>query len=188
MTCFIGTLDFDFIGVDFGDGGTDSGDGGTLFGGSIRWLFKFVHGDVVPLPALGSFLLIYEWGGAMLGNYYWNTAGDLKQAGVIAAWSFIPALLLTKMTGFFLRPMFIALKGTEGEAKPVIGRHGRVRSGTLDESAGQIEVEDPEVPLLLNARLLPGAEPLSRGDQVIVESHDKERDVYFVKHLTNTET
>jgi hypothetical protein len=188
ITCFIGTLDLDFIGVDFGDGGADSGDGGTLFGGSIRWLFKFIHGDVVPLPALGSFLLVYEWGSVMLGNHYWNPDEDLKQAGVIAVWSLIPAFILTKMTGAMLRPMFYALKGTEGEAKPVIGRKGRVRSKTLDESSGQIEVEDPEVPLLLNARLAPGTEALSRGDLVVVESHDKERDVYFVNHLTNTES
>lgn len=188
IACFIGTLDFDFIGVDFGDGGTDSGDSGTLFGGSVRWLFKFVHGDVVPLPALGSFLLVYEWGCVMLGNLYWNPTEDMKQAGIIAAWSLIPALGLTKLTGYFLRPMFFALKGTEGEAKPVIGRQGRVRSGTLDESAGQVEVEDPEVPLLINARLAPAADPLSKGDLVVVESHDKDRDIYYVKHLTNIES
>jgi hypothetical protein len=188
ITCFIGTLDFDFIGVDFGDGGVDSGDGGTLFGGSIRWLFKFMHGDVVPLPALASFMLVYEWGGTMLGNYFWNPTEDLKTAAIVAAWALIPAVGFTKMTGSLLRPMFFALKGTEGEAKPVVGRQGRVRSGVLDEISGQVEVEDPEVPLLINARLLPGSAPRSKGDLVVVESHDKERDVYFVKHLTDIES
>lgn len=183
MVCFIGTLDFDFIGIDFGDGGADSGDGGTLFGGSIRWLFKFVHGDVVPLPALGSFLLMFEWGCVMLGNHFWNPSMDIKLAGVIAAVSFIPAVGLTKFTGFMLRPMFEALKGTEGQAKPVVGRNGVVRSGSLDETSGQVEVEDPEVPLLINARLAPGEPPLSKGDQVVVESHDMDRDVYLVKPL-----
>lgn len=188
ITCFMGTLDFDFIGVDFGDGGVDSGDGGSLFGGSIRWLFKFVHGDVVPLPALGSFLLVYEWGGTMLGNHFWNPTEDLKQAAIIAAWSLVPAVGFTKLTGSLLRPMFFALKGTEGEAKPVISRQGRVRSGTLDESSGQVEVEDPEVPLLINARLTPGSAPLSKGDLVVVASHDKDRDVYLVMPLTNIES
>ena len=183
MICFIGTLDFDFIGVDFGDGGVDSGDGGTLFGGSIRWLFKFVHGDVVPLPALGSFLLMFEWGCVMLGNHFWHPDLDLKQAGIIAAVSFIPAIGLTKFTGFMLRPMFKALRGTEGQAMPVVGRKGRVRSGVLDETSGQVEVEDPEVPLLINARLAPGEHSLSKGDQVVVERHDKQRDLYFVKAL-----
>ena len=54
--------------------------------------------------------------------------------------------------------------------------------------AGQVEVEDPEVPLLINARLAPAADPLSKGDLVVVESHDKDRDVYYVKHLTNIES
>lgn len=187
MVCFLGTLDFDFIGVDFGDAGMDSGDGGTLFGGSVRWLFKFVHGDVVPLPALGSFLLVFEWGCVMLGNHFWNPDEQIKQAAIIAAVAFVPAVGLTKFTGLMLRPMFEALSGTEGQAKPVIGREGRVRSGVLDEASGQVEVEDPEVPLLINARLTPGGIPLSKGDRVIVEDHDKDRDIYHVKPLPNVE-
>ena len=99
IACFIGTLDFDFIGVDFGDGGTDSGDSGTLFGGSVRWLFKFVHGDVVPLPALGSFLLVYEWGCVMLGNLYWNPTEDMKQAGIIESAVFEPIEWTTSVAG-----------------------------------------------------------------------------------------
>ncbi len=183
--CFIGTLDFDFIGVDFGDGGADSGDGVTLFGGTVRWLFRFVHGDEVPLAALASFFLTYEWGGAMLGNLFLNPAAELGTAGWIALGASVPALLLTKLTAHALRPMFRVLRGTEGEAKPVIGRRGRVRSRVLDARSGQVEVEDPEVPLLINAQLAPAAPALSRGDRVVVVSHDRDRDTYRVEALTD---
>lgn len=185
VACFIGTLDFDFIGVDFGDGGMDSGDGVTLFGGTVRWLFRFVHGDEVPIVALGSFLLVFQWGCVMAGNHLWNPDEDLKQAGTIAAGSLVPALLLTKFTGFLVRPMFRILKGTEGQAKPVIGRHGRVRSRVVDGHSGQVEVEDPEVPLLINAHVAAGSEALVRGDQVVVTSHDDDRDAYLVTPLTD---
>lgn len=188
IACFIGTLDFDFIGVDFGDGGIDSGDGVTLFGGTVRWLFRFVHGDDVPIMALASFLLVFEWGGVMLGNYFWNPDEDLRQAGFIAAGAFVPALLLTKFTGLALSPMFRILKGTEGEAKPVIGRHGHVRSRVLDDRSGQVEVEDPEVPLLINARIASNEEALVRGDRVIVKSHDGDRDTYLVTLSTDPNT
>lgn len=180
IACFIGTLDFDFIGVDFGEGGVDTGDGVTLFGGTVRWLFRFVHGDEVPVAALGSFLLVFEWGCVMLGNHFWNPDENLKQAGIIAAVSLVPALFFTKFTGLCLSPMFRILKGSEGQAKPVIGRQGRVRSGVLDDRSGQVEVEDPEVPLLINAHVASGAEALVRGDLVVVESHDADRDTYLV--------
>ena len=183
VACFIGTLDFDFIGVDFGDGGVDSGDGVTLFGGTVRWLFRFVHGDEVPIVALGSFLLVFEWGCVMAGNHLWNLEEDLQRAGVIAAAAFVPALILTKLTGFLLSPMFRILKGTEGEAKPVVGRHGRVRSRVLDDRSGQVEVEDPEVPLLINAHVAAGAAALVRGDHVVVASRDADRDTYLVTLL-----
>ncbi|MEM1085460.1 MAG: hypothetical protein AAGI48_15215 [Verrucomicrobiota bacterium] len=182
IVCMIGSLDFDMIGIDFGEGGADSGQGGSLFGGSLRWLFRFIHGDLIPLPALASLVLVFEWICIMLGNHYWNPDGELKRAVIIAAWALIPSVILTKVAGFFLRPLFVILRGTEGEAKPVIGRMGRVRSKVLDAELGQVEVEDPEVPLLINARLAPGSTPLSKGDQVIVESHDKDRDTYLVKH------
>ena len=181
IACFIGTLDLDFIGIDFGDGGMDSGDGGSFLGGSVRWMFRFIHGDIVPLPALASFLLVFEWCCVALGNHFWNPEEDVRTAWTIAAGALVPALLLTKITGLFLAPMFRIMKGTEGEAKPVIGRKGRVRSGVLDEKSGQVEVEDPEVPLLINAHLAPGEKPLSKGDPVVVESHDRDRDTYLVK-------
>ncbi|GAA5480823.1 hypothetical protein [Haloferula sargassicola] len=181
VTCLIGSFDFDFIGFDGGEGGFDSGDGGDLVGGSMRWLFRFFHGDEVPVAALLSFLLVYLWGGAMLGHYFFPPGNDGVEAAKLDAWALLPALVLTKLTALALRPMFISLRGLEGEAKPVLGRAGRVRSRVCDASAGQVEVEDPESPLLINARLAPGAEPLSRGTRVMVESRDPDRDVYLVK-------
>ena len=181
MSCLVGAFDFDFLSFDGGEGGFDSGDGGDLVGGSMRWLFRFVNGDVVPLAAVLSFLLIFEWGSVMLGHYFFAAGGGVDKAVWIYLLGLVPALGFTKLTTQALRPMFMTLRGFEGEAKPVVGRSGRVRSGSCDERSGQVEVEDPESPLLINARLAPGEPPLPRGSRVVVVSHDRTKDIYLVR-------
>ena len=186
LFCILGALDFDIIDLDLdADGGSDSGDGFSLFGGITRWLVSFVHGDAVPIAVLLSLLVVYQWGGVMLGNHFWDIEGSFFLAALIAAIVFIPATLLTRYTGQLLIPVFRVLHGDEGEAEPVIGRRGRVRSRVLDSKSGQVEVEDPEVPLLINARLADFAQPLLRGDSVIVEKYEKESGTYLVTEDLN---
>lgn len=180
VSCMLGAFDFEFLGFDGGEGGFDSGDGGDLIGGSMRWLFRFMNGDVVPLAAVLSFLLIFEWGAVMMGHHFFPTGGDLKQTAWIYLLGLAPAVLLAKLTTQALRPMFATLRGLEGEAKPVVGRAGKVRSRTCDEHSGQVEVEDPESPLLINARTPSGVPPLPRGARVVVTSHDSGRGIYLV--------
>lgn len=183
IASFLGALDFDLLGIELGDAG-DSGDGVGVFNGTTRWLLRMVHGDDVPVSALFSFLLLFEWGCVMLGNYLFNPEEDLLRAGVIVLASLLPALILTRFAGLCLSPFFRMLRGSEGQAQPVIGRCGTVRSGVLDSESGQVEVEDPEVPLLINAHVAKSSRTLVRGDLVTVVSHDKERDAYLVASLT----
>lgn len=180
ISCLIGAFDLDFLGFDGGEGGFDSGDGGDVVSGSTRWLFRFFDADQVPLAAVLSFLLTYLWGAAMLGHYFWPPGADLSASLRIDLIGLIPAAMFTKLTTRLLRPMFITLRGLEGEAKPVVGRSGTVRSRICDATSGQVEVEDPEAPLLINARTEPGAETLSRGTRVLVRSHDPDRGIYQV--------
>jgi hypothetical protein len=180
IASFLGALDFDFIEFDTGE----SGDGVSVFSGTTRWLLRMVHGDDVPVSALFSFLLLFGWGCVMLGNYLFNPDENLARAGVIAAASLLPALIMTRFAGLCLSPFFRMLRGAEGQAKPVIGRCGKVRSGVLNAESGQVEVEDPEVPLLINAHLAKSSRPLVRGDLVTIVSHDPKRDAYLVASLT----
>jgi hypothetical protein len=55
-----------------------------------------------------------------------------------------------------------------------------VRSGVCDEHSGQVELDDPESPLLVNARVAEGLSPIPRGTRIVVVSHDSLRDFYLV--------
>ncbi|MBK1828187.1 hypothetical protein [Haloferula rosea] len=184
MACFLGALDFDFLNIDAGDAGIDGVEDVSVLDGATRWLRRLVYGDDVPVSALFSFILIFEWGFVMLGNYFFNPDEGMIRAAIIVVAALLPALVLTRLTGLCISPFFKILRGSEGQAKPVIGRCGKVRSRTLDARSGQVEVEDPEVPLLINAHVSKTSKPLVRGDLVTVVSHDTDRDTYLVASLT----
>jgi hypothetical protein len=180
MTCLLGALDFDIFTFDGGEGGFDSGDGRGLASGSMRWLVRYLNGDVVPLAAVMSLLLIYQWCAVMLGHHFRPPGRDTGAILLLHGIGIVPAFFLTSFSTRLMRPLFAALQGTEGEAKPVVGRGGRVRSGVCDEHAGQVELDDPESPLLVNARVAEGCPPITRGTRITVVGHDSLRDFYLV--------
>jgi hypothetical protein len=180
MTCLLGALDFDIFTFDGGEAGFDSGDGRGLASGSMRWLVRFLNGDVVPLAAVLSLLLTFQWCAVMLGHHFRPPGGDVGAILLLHGIGIVPAFVCTSLSTRLMRPLFAALQGKEGEAKPVVGRSGRVRSGICDERSGQVELEDPESPLLVNARVSEGSAPIARGTRVMVVSHDALRDFYLV--------
>ncbi|MGL4401653.1 MAG: hypothetical protein ACRCXD_17470 [Luteolibacter sp.] len=179
MVCLLGAVDFDVFTFDDAGGGFDSGDAPGMASGSSRWLIRYLNGDVVPLAAILSLLLIYQWCAVMLGHHF-QPPGDFAGIAVLYGIGIVPALVCTKLTGKLLRPLFAGLQGKDGEAAPIVGRLGRVRSGICDERSGQVEVDAPEHPLLINARVAQGAPPISRGSRVVVVSHQSQPDIYFV--------
>ncbi|WP_184015186.1 hypothetical protein [Haloferula luteola] len=181
VSCLLGSLDFDFLSFDGGEGGFDSGDGGEWLGGTVRYLFRYFHGDQVPVAALLSFLLVYEWGAVMVVHSLKEEVPGAADSWWIALACLVPALALTKLTSRLLSPMFANLRGAEGLAAPVIGRIGFVRSRECDEHSGQVEVQNSEAPLLINARLAPGQLSLPRGTRVVVRDHDPVRGTYLVQ-------
>ncbi len=185
LSSMIGAIDLDFF--DFsGDGGFDSGDSIEITGGSLRWLARFIGSEYAPIPATLSIFLVFEWGAVMLGHMHWIQDATWKQSFMIAGAGLVPALVCTKLTTMALRPYFRGLRGLEGQAVPIIGRIGKVRSRVCDSASGQVEVDDRESPLLINAHLATDAEPLVRGDTVVVVSQDENRDTYLVKLKTQS--
>ncbi len=185
LVCLLGAVDLDFFTFDGDGGGFDSGDGPGTVSGSNRWLLRHLNGDVVPVSAILSLLLIYQWCAVMLGHYF-RPPSDFADIAILYGLGVAPALIFTKFTGILLRPLFVGLQGKEGEAAPIVGRLGRVRSGTCDVRSGQVEVDDPVHPLLINARVTEGAAAISRGSRVQVVSHHTEQDFYFVNlHTEN---
>jgi hypothetical protein len=150
----------------------------------MRWLIRYLNGDVVPLAAALSLLLTYLWCAVMIGHSVHPPGGDLGAIVMLYAIGIPPAFICTSLSTRLIRPFFAALEGREGEAKPVIGRCGSVRSGACDELSGQVELDDPESPLLVNARVPEGGNAIPRGTRVVVVSHDARRDFYLVTPLT----
>lgn len=193
--CLLGFLDLDFLDFDLDfdadvdvdvDGAGEGNHGGGVFSGMVQGALRFMNATDVPLMAVLSFLFIFLWGLAMAGNHLFNPDSGEFVASMIGLGSLVGAVFLTKWLTAPMKPFFRTLKGTEGESKPVVGRTGTVRSRVIDEHSGQVEVEDPEAPLLVNARLSPGSDALARGAKVLVYQHDAERGIYLVRSLEDS--
>ena len=196
----IGALDLEFLNVDFDahvdtdidvdvdagdfDGGGDHGGGHGPFLGFVHGALKIVNGTDVPIMAVFSFLFIFLWICAMLGNLWFNPDGTEFRGTMIGLGSFVGAVLLTRLATEPLKPIFRAMKGDGTEHKPVVGRSGTVRSGEITTENGQVEIEESGEVLLLNARLGEGAKPLPRGTEVVVYNYDKESGIYYVKNIS----
>jgi len=106
--------------------------------------------------------------------------------GIIVIAALVAAILLTRVSLAPLKPFFRIIRAENDKNPPVIGRTGIVRTATVDERGGQVEIENQEAPLLLNARLASGSAPLSRNTEVIVISHDPESGIYTVRSLSES--
>lgn len=190
--CLVGMLDFEFLDFDFdveaeAEGGEigDGTQGPGLFGNVFQGALKAVNATDVPMMVAMSILVIVLWGCVMLGNLWFNGDGSMSLAVFIALGSLISSVVLTKLITNPLKPVFRALKGGSSSNRPVLGRTGTIRSATLDQSGGQIEVEDEENPLLMTAKLVEGAPAMAKGEEVIIFRYDREKGVCHVRPLSS---
>ncbi|MEO1835610.1 MAG: hypothetical protein ABGZ49_08975 [Akkermansiaceae bacterium] len=124
----IGALDLEFLNVDFDahvdtdndvdvDAGDFDGGGHGPFLGFVHGALKIVNGTDVPIMAVFSFLFIFLWICAMLGNLWFNPDGTEFRGTMIGLGSFVGAVLLTRLATEPLKPIFRAMKGAD-YAKP----------------------------------------------------------------------
>jgi len=180
----IGVLDLEFLDADFNSDGIDNPD--TTAGQWLQGALRIVNAKDVPVMVVFSILVILLWACAMLGNLWLNPGRTGFLGGVIAIVGLVAAVILTRFVVTPLKPFFRIIRAEDEKLPPVIGRTGVVRTAVVDERSGQVEVENAEAPLLLNARLLPGAAPLSRNTEVIVISHDPLTGIYTVRSLSES--
>lgn len=178
----LGAVDLDFLDVDFDTDGPDGDDGGM--GGALQSALKFVNARDVPVMIVLSFLVILLWACAMIGNLWFNAAQSGWIGGIIVIASLVAAVILTRFLIAPLKPFFRLLRADDEKHAPVIGRTGLVRTATIDERSGQVEVDNVGASLLLNARLNTGSAPLPRNSEVIVISHDADSGIYTVRSLS----
>lgn len=174
---------------DAGNGGHDAGNGhhtsdaephegflADVMGGMARLL----NARDIPVMVSLTLVTLFLWGALMVFSVM---ASAILPGWLLALGSLAAALVLTRVASAPLRPFFRALRTDTEKHLPVIGRTGVVRTHELTATSGQIEVPDHSGPMLLNARLKPGSEPLARGAEVIIFEHEPERGIYFVKSI-----
>ena len=180
----LGAVDLDVLDVDVDTDGADDHDGflGNFFQGALR----MVNATDVPVMIVLSILAILLWACTMIGNLWFNASQSGLTGGVIVVASLVAAVVLTRFAVAPLKPFFRLIRADDEKHPPVIGRTGIVRTATVDDRGGQVEIENKEAPLLLNARLAAGSAPLSRNAEVIVISHDPESGIYTVRSLSES--
>ncbi len=149
-------------------------------------MLRVVNAGYVPLTVVLSLLILGMWIIALCLNYYFNPGQSWLIALGFMLVAFVLAVIATKVVTQPLVPFMRKLKEAENAA-PVIGCVGLVRSIQIDHEYGQVEVERPDgAPAILNARLGGDAEPLARGDSVLIVSFDEASGVYLVHALPPT--
>lgn len=179
LLSMLGIVDLEFLDVDF-DADTDGGDDAQGLG-FLQSMLKIVNASDIPVMIVLSFLIIILWTVTMVGNQFFNPEVTTGIGGMVAVGALVVSIILTRLIIKPLKPFFRLLKQDEENHVPVLGRTGAVRSAVVDASSGQVEVQNKEAPLLLNARTVTGSPPISRGTEILVVSHDSDTGLYFVR-------
>ncbi len=177
----------DVLGGDGGgdaDGGDGSTEGESAAGGGMMAVRRIANIGDVPLTIVLSVLQAMVWTSSLLANYYFNPGQALGRGIALAAFSFLPAIVLTKLLTQPLVPFMRKLKAS-GKVETVIGESGLVKSLSLNQTYGQVEViRGGQPPALLNCRLPAGLPEVPRGSVVTVQAYDETTGQYLVHPLS----
>lgn len=163
---------FGLVDLEAEGGGDDTvGDHAPATGGAWTTAGNWLGFRNVPLAIWGSFLILFVWVGAVILNYYFN--GQPGNRDVLVAWgllipNMLVSLVLVRLVTWPIGRLFRAMGRQDTEAVRVLGARGRVVSFQITERSGQLEIPGPSSPVLLNARVLSGADPLPKGALAIV--------------------
>ncbi|MCC5830998.1 MAG: DUF1449 family protein [Phycisphaeraceae bacterium] len=186
--------DLDFDGGDVGHIGGDgildghhggaAGDSGLSGGAIMLNALRFFNVGEVPLMFLLSIFVLVLWVVGVASHTWVGEWSLLFQALMLVPFG-IGAALITKVMTQPLVKVFRKLREEEMAERNLVlvGRRGRVVSGTLDERFGQVEVETSGAPLRFNARLTEPGEALKRGDEVVLVKQEPRTHVFLVRRF-----
>jgi len=131
-----------------------------------------------PVMMIMSLLILSLWSISMIFNHWFNASFSLWiGAGLLAA-NFIISLTVT---GLVMRPLGKILGAGAREAhQKIVYRVGRVTTGEINASFGQVEIESEGPPITVNARTT-GELVLKKGEKALIYDEDKEKGIYFVE-------
>lgn len=163
-------------------------DAGAAEGGSFLVGFmRFLNVGDVPLMIVLSVLITSTWMFSMALNHYLNTTARFFIGLAIIGGGFFVSLFITKVLTLPVKLLLTNLNKTYDEHVPVVGRVCKVKTGEVTESYGQAEITTKGASLLINVRSAAGSEPLARGDQALIVSHDKDTAWYEIRKISDQE-
>lgn len=152
-------------------------------------LMRFVNIGQVPLTIVVSVMAVCVWVISVITNYYLNPAGSMLIAAGLFAGNFVASTVLTRYLTMPLKPLVRALKRDSEERFQLVGHSGKVVSGEVTADFGTVEVLVDGAPFSLQARVSPGAEPLGRGDEVLLVHRETDDDrIFKVRKIEKIET
>lgn len=148
--------------------------------GVANW---FYVGEV-PVMVLASVFILSLWAGAMLGNYYFNPEGTWGRALLVFSLNWVLGLLVVKIVGAPLRPLYAVMNRDYNAAPKVMGNQCRVITSQVTfQQMGQAEVTTKGAPLVLNVRAQEG-HTFEKEDTAVIVGRDKESGVYTIAQET----
>lgn len=154
---FGAVIDFDF---DFDGDGHVEGAEESLFG---RFAYALSDGEAPFMWAL-SFFITLIWASMMALNHFFNPLSVWSIGIAIIAGSLALALYLTRKFMIFSARIIRRIIGMTPQKESFIGEIGVVVTGEVTEKYGQIEIDHAGVPCRFSVELMPGADPLQKGD------------------------
>lgn len=149
IAAFSGNIDLEIdadvgdVGADVGDVGADGGtaDGGGLLGNLLQ-SFDLHH---MPITVVFTVIALVGWATSGIVTSITTTSGGsagLLVGVFIALGAFVFSIFMAGRVGRMLRPFFVAALPVR--RADLVGRICTVRTGRVDQSFGQAEVNDAE--------------------------------------------
>lgn len=150
--------------------------------GSVSGLLMRLGLNGVPLTIIITLIAFFGWLICLLTVYYVMPLVPttlLKMAFGVALllFAFYLATLLTAWAIKPIRPIFLA--ANQQKQVMTIGRTAIVRTGKVDHTFGEANLEDGGAGLIIKVRAYEGNE-FKKGDRVVLLEHDKVQNTYKV--------
>ncbi|MDB6080475.1 MAG: hypothetical protein JWO82_4222 [Akkermansiaceae bacterium] len=152
----------------------------------LHGALRILNAQEVPVMIVLSVLVIFLWGGAMIGNLWFHPNPDGWGGTLISLGSLATSIVATRLILIPVKPLFRMMQTDVEEETPITGRSGYVRTAFVTESDGQVVVENRGSPIIVGARTVHGAEPISRNTTVLIVGRDAESGLYVVRLSNET--
>ncbi|MEK7954155.1 hypothetical protein [Luteolibacter soli] len=152
-----------------------------FFADLLQGALRVVNAEEMPVMGVLSVLILFLWGGAMLGNYWFNPGSSGSMGALVILGALVSAVIFTRLVLTPLKPLFKFLQNDPEPEAPLIGRTGYVRTAFVDEKYGQVVVDNRGAPIIVGARTAQDSEPIERNAHVLLVSRDEDSGLYVVR-------